>query len=395
MKTLNRIFVISLLSSFTIISSASDFNAVLDEVVANSYAIKYSDSERETTIMELRAENTIDAPELTYENLWGAGAIGDKRNFSVSQSFDWPGVYAARRDAIRKSQIAFNYLRESDLIELRMDVRLLLIDIIYTKQKIKSVDEICKGFRALSDSYKKAIELGQESRLDYNKSVIERIAAERELKTLQGELSVLTSSLQSMNGGKDVKDLLDMLGDDYPEVDLSSLCPDLDEIRIKDPSIAASRASVEAQKSLVKVENRSLLPGFSLAYLHEWEMGDVFNGFSVSLSLPFVSGKKKANAARMKLKSLEIEHDFSLIKIYNSLRGEYENALALKELIDEFQPAACDESNLLLLKKALDGGQINFLTYLQEVNYFLNAHSDFHETLYKYQVSLAKLQRYE
>ena len=74
---------------------ASDFDKVLDTVVSNNLALKYTDSENEAAIASMKAENTLDAPEIGFESLWGAKGIGDKRNFSVSQGFDWPGVYAA------------------------------------------------------------------------------------------------------------------------------------------------------------------------------------------------------------------------------------------------------------------------------------------------------------
>lgn len=53
-----------------------------------------------------------------------------------------------------------------------------------------------------------------------------------------------------------------------------------------------------------------------------------------------------------------------------------------------------DDSNFELLKKALDAGQISFLTYMQELNYFLSARRDFLEAHYRYHLALARLQRY-
>ena len=59
--------------------------------------------------------------------------------------------------------------------------------------------------------FKKAVEEGNETRLDYNKAVIEKIAAERELKSLRGEYASLLASLQILNGGKDVSALAETL----------------------------------------------------------------------------------------------------------------------------------------------------------------------------------------
>lgn len=375
-------------------ASASDFDKVLNTVVSNNMALKYADAENQAAIASLKSENTLDAPEIGFESLWGAKGIGDKRNFSISQGFDWPGVYTARREAIRKSQAAMQYLQESAMIEARQEVSLLLIDIIYAKQRIAATEKICDGLSSLQKTFRKAVDEGNETKLDYNKSVIEKIAAERELKTLRGEYAAMLASLRAMNGGKDVEDLVASVGNVYPEVDLASLRPDVENIRAKDPAIAAMKADAEVQKSLLKVEKRSLLPGFTLGYSHEWEMGDRFNGFSVAVSLPFITGNKKVKASRLQVRASEMQQEMELIRLSAAMSGDYEKALQYRELLDQYEDIMNDNSDFELLKKAFDGGQINFLTYMQELNYFLAARRDFLETLYNYNCALARLQRY-
>ncbi|WP_370527690.1 TolC family protein [Duncaniella muris] len=375
-------------------ASASDFDKVLNTVVSNNMALKYADAENQAAIASLKSENTLDAPEIGFESLWGAKGIGDKRNFSISQGFDWPGVYTARREAIRKSQAAMQYLQESAMIEARQEVRLLLIDIIYAKQRIAATEKICDGLSSLQKTFRKAVDEGNETKLNYNKSVIEKIAAERELKTLRGEYAAMLASLRAMNGGKDVEDLVASVGNVYPEVDLASLRPDVENIRAKDPAIAAMKADAEVQKSLLKVEKRSLLPGFTLGYSHEWEMGDRFNGFSVAVSLPFITGNKKVKASRLQVRASEMQQEMELILLSAAMSGDYEKALQYRELLDQYEDIMNDNSDFELLKKAFDGGQINFLTYMQELNYFLAARRDFLETLYNYNCALARLQRY-
>lgn len=375
-------------------ASASDFDKVLNTVVSNNMALKYADAENQAAIASLKSENTLDAPEIGFESLWGAKGIGDKRNFSISQGFDWPGVYTARREAIRKSQAAMQYLQESAMIEARQEVRLLLIDIIYAKQRIAATEKICDGLSSLQKTFRKAVDEGNETKLNYNKSVIEKIAAERELKTLRGEYAAMLASLRAMNGGKEVEDLVASVGDVYPEVNLASLRPDVENLRAKDPAIAAMKADAEVQKSLLKVEKQSLLPGFTLGYSHEWEMGDRFNGFSVAVSLPFITGNKKVKASRLQVRASEMQQEMELIRLSAAMSGDYEKALQYRELLDQYEDIMNDNSDFELLKKAFDGGQINFLTYMQELNYFLAARRDFLETLYNYNCALARLQRY-
>lgn len=383
------------LSLLPTVAFASDFDDVLNTVMSNNLSIKYAVADNAASLEELKAENTLEAPEFSYENLWGAKGIGDKRNFSISQSFDWPGVYAARSEAIRKSETAMQYLRESAVLDTRMEIRTTLIDIINVRQRIATTQKICDALAKMSEYYKKAVAEGNETRLDYNKAVIEHINSVRELKSLKSEQSLLLASLKALNGGKDVDSLAEKLGYRYPRVKLESLRPDRETLRMKDPAVAASRAALDAQKSLVKVEKRSLLPGFSVSYLHEWEMGDNFNGFSVSITLPFLTQRRKAKAAQMRLDAQSFEQEMNLIKIASELEGEYQTAHDLRELLREYRGVMDDDSNFELLKKALDAGQINFLTYMQELNYFLTARRDFLEAHYRFHLALARLQRYE
>ncbi len=389
-----RTIVCLLFSCSIFTAQSSDFDEVLATVVGNNLSLKSVSAENAAEIASMKADNSLDAPEIGFENMWGAKGIGDKRSLSISQGFDWPGVYAARREAIRHSKNAMQFLNESAELELRMEVRLLLIDIIYAKQRISATEKICSGLASLASSFKKAMEEGNETRLDYNKSVIERIAAERELKSMKGEYSILLSSLQNLNGGKEVLGLVEKLGDRYPDISLETLRPNIETLRNNDPALAASLANADAQQSLLKVEKRSLLPGFTIGYAHEWEMGDQFNGFSISVSLPFITGKKKVKAAALRHEVSKLQLEMDLIKLSASMQGDYEQALLLRELLDDYEGVMDDDSNVTLLKKAFDGGQINFLTYMQELNFFLAAHRDFLETLYNYNQTIARLQKY-
>ncbi|MCM1356583.1 MAG: TolC family protein [Staphylococcus sp.] len=374
---------------------ASDFDDVLDSVMGNNLSLKYRYVENEAALDEMKAENTLPAPEFSYENLWGAKGIGDKRNFSIGQSFDWPGVYAARRKAIADSRTAMQYLREAEALDVRMSIRVTLIDIINFRKRIAASEKIVAALSDMVSYFKKAVAEGLETRLDYNKAVVEHINAVRELKTLRAEYAVVKASLVELNGGKDVEALIDKLGTTYPTANLESLRPDRNTILKKDPAMAASAASEEMQKSLVKVEKQSLLPGFSVAYLHEWEMGDNFNGVSISISLPFLTGRKKVKAAGARLETLSLQREMDLIALMQKMDGDYRAVLDLKEVLDEYRGVMSDDSNFELLKKAHDSGQISFLTYMQELNYFLTARQDFLDLHYRYHLALARLQRYE
>lgn len=73
-----------------------------------------------------------------------------------------------------------------------------------------------------------------------------------------------------------------------------------------------------------------------------------------------------------------------------ALRSE---AKTLYEEVNDYTSIISDNSHLYLLKKALEGGEINLFTYIQELNYFIEAKSDYQDLVYQYNQSLTKLNR--
>lgn len=393
MKRINILFVLLLLSASTV--KANGFDDVVNTIAANNLTAKFNMANDEAALEEMRNENTLEAPEIGFDHLWGdSKEVGNKLSVSISQSFDWPGVYAARRDAIRKSSYAMQYLRESSMMDIKMEIRQILIDIIYNRQRVTALSNLSESMATLVETYRVLMEQQQQTRLDYNKAVIEKIDIDRELESLKGQYAVLVSSLEALNGGKTVGELLETIGDNYPQVELSSLLPNPTLIKERDPQYAAAMASIEANRSLVKVEKLSRLPGFSLGYVHELENGDRFDGFSFSISLPFLKKGHNVKAAKLKGEALNYEAEIQVAQRVAEMNGAYRHASELRKLIDKYTPVIGSDSSFELLKKALDAGEISFITYLQELHYFHTARINYLDTLYEYNQALAKLARY-
>ena len=69
-------------------------------------------------------------------------------------------------------------------------------------------------------------------------------------------------------------------------------------------------------------------------------------------------------------------------------------AIALYQELQQYRPMLENQDNITLLKKALDGGQINLITYIQEVNFFLEAQQNYIDVEYRYYQALTFLNRY-
>lgn len=376
-------------------AGSTPFDGALAEVIGNNLSVRAEASRAQIETENILGENTLEAPELSFSRVWGSRKeYGNKWSLGVSQSFDWPGVYAARREAARTARSASQYMLESTLLDLRQEVRTLFIDIIHNTQLIEMQSELVDHMNQMEAYYKKAAEAGAETRLDYNKTVIERIAVHRELHTLEAQRSTLMSTLSTLNGGKDIDGIIAKLGNAYP---ITRVPESIDKTVImkRDPQYAAALAGVEAAKSMVKVEKRSRIPGFSIGYEHESEGDENFNGFSIGLTLPVWGRGHQIKASTLEAEATLMDAELALTRRVAEMNGDRKQLDTLRHIMDEYEPVVNEKSNYELLHKALKAGQITFLTYIEESNYFIAAKRDYLDTLYEYNLILTRLARYE
>ena len=400
MTTIRHIPTLLIALSLNICAAAetpeNGFDRALEQLVNGNPSIRTTALRSEAETEALKGENTLGGPEAEFSRVWGSNAeAGNKWGFSVSQGFDWPGVYAARREAIRTASVAAQYLRESTLLDVRQQAGQLLLDLIHLNQLIEMQTALAARADEMVEIYRQGAEDGTQTRLDYNKSVLERIAVHRELHSLQAQYDTLLEQMSDFAGSSDISGITGIMGNTYPEWPLAPTVPTDDLLRQRDPAYAAAMARVEAAKSIAKVERRMSLPGFSVGYVHESEAGGSFNGFSIGISLPSYGRKHQTRATRLEAEASALEAETALLTAASAMRAEAHRVRVLGEAINEYEPVVKDTSNIQLLTKAFRAGQITYLTYIQECNYFMAAYRDYLDTLYEYQSAVWRLRRYE
>ena len=99
---MTRRLLIILMSMLPIAAGANTFDDVLSEVMSNNLTGRAEAARAEAQTEGILGENTLESPEVEFSRVWNTEAGGENKwSLSVSQSFDWPGVYAARREAAR------------------------------------------------------------------------------------------------------------------------------------------------------------------------------------------------------------------------------------------------------------------------------------------------------
>lgn len=374
----------------TINAQTQSFDDVVAQMLASNPAIKELTHGAEAEIQEMKAENILEGPELEGFHKWGN--LGDRKyGVSISQGFDWPGLYSARRQMIRNNESALGLLRNATVTDKKVEARSLLIDLVNSKRNISILERIDTIMIDLAKYYDAAYKSGQVSILDKNKIDIEIIRLGRRLTEEKNQHGNIIASIYDFCGSDLIGTAIDQLNS-YPDAMLLSADDYKKLAEESDPYMAYLKQIAEVNKSRGKVASRSALPSFSLGYEWEREEGQNFNGFNVGVK--FASWSNKNSRAAVVASGLE--NDVKIAsqskKLMTDIDNDHSTALDLIKQIDKFETALNGNHNELLLK-ALKGGQINMLDYIQEVNFYLEAELDLENMRHEYQLALSRLNR--
>ena len=384
------------LSSFFVATAwlrcqAFDFNEAARSLAMESYAVKSLNLESKAGIAELESENSLSPMDAEFGYLWGEGLTQNKWNISISQSFDWPGVYVARRKGIAAASRAYAAAERSAVMSQTLEIKQAMIDIVAAKKYLELSSTLNDSISRLYITAKTGVDKGEITRLDLNKIEIERIGIRKQLAADKRNYYSAVEALERLCA-TDVSGIIAAL-EDYPDDVL--LPSDTYELLLTEnnPAIFEARQNVLSAKAMESVEKRLLLPGVSIGYTYENEGEDKWHGLTAGISLPIFSSRKKEKAARIRAQLAQSEAVFAANQESAALKAQRARAVSLFEEMQQYRPIFESTDNIALLRKAVAGGQMSLYEYFGELNYFIAARRDYLEVQYEYHTALARLNR--
>lgn len=345
---------------------ADSFSAILKSVEQNNVRLKALKRQTEAVQEETKAENRLADPEVGVNYLWGNNGIGNRIDLNVSQSFEFPVVYAQRRKLIRKknenAEIA--YLNEKQ--EVLLKARLLCIDIVYCNALAKHIEKDLKITRELAGSLKKQYQKGEATSIDYHKALQSSTVFQGEYNSILTRKKNLLEELGRMNGNNPL-----VLEDSC--YNHSLLPKDFDTWMSRQsaehPLIRLAEGEASEKEQALRLAKSQWLPNISVGYMSEKEEVDCYQGATVSVSLPLWSNHRRIKAAKKQLEATKLMQSDTQLEIKGKLRGLYNEALDLQTTLSEYLQSFKEADNTMLLQKALATKQINLITYLQEIQW--------------------------
>ncbi|MDE6135865.1 MAG: TolC family protein, partial [Muribaculaceae bacterium] len=235
---MRNIFATALFAAAALTAGAADIDSIAAAIASANPAVLARRAELRSASLSMSADGMLPGPEIEGEHLWGPAA-DNRWGVGISQSFDWPGVYAARRGARRASDNAFVQLAHAELAEQRLAAKLALIDLVAARREAAAVRGIYNNVQELLDLTRRALDHGQATILDVRKLQIEQLEVARRLEEAEQARAEAVAALRAMGCDADVPDALD-----YPAASVAYA--DAAARWMASPALMAARAEAEA-----------------------------------------------------------------------------------------------------------------------------------------------------
>lgn len=362
---------------------------ILTMAIVVSGANLFSQNSVKNVLMEVEKNNTtlsvyrksIDAekignktgltplnPEVEFNYLWGnPTAIGNRTDFSIRQSFDFPTSYSYRNQIaeLKNEQAELEFLKQRR--EILFQARLICVDLAYYNSLHAEISKRLNHAEKLANAYKAMFDVGETGILEYNKAQMNLLIVSKEFEKVEIERIALQSELNRLNGGVEIV---------YDGTDIQKQFITLDfeqwyaTAEQNNPVLQWVKKEISMLEKQSKLAVSQALPKFHVGYMSEKVVGEQFQGVTVGISIPLWENKnaiKYAKANTLAAQSFEAD---ARLQFYNELKTLHTRAIALQSSVADYRTKLASYSNTALLQKALDKGEISLAEYFIELSLY-------------------------
>ena len=361
---------------------------VLRAIEENNTTLKALRESTEAEKLNNRTGIFLSNPEVEVGYLWGNPAeIGNRTNFSITQSFDIPTITGMKSRAAKMQDKLLDWQYKTDRMNILLEAKTYCIELIYNNALLLELARRLRHATTIAEGYEARLKAGDTNQLEYNKVKLNLAAVQGEISRVEVERNALLVRLKRLNGG------IEIVFDEsrYPEVILpQDFAAWFDGVAEKNPQLAYAHEEILASKQQVALSRATGLPTFSAGYVSEKVGGERFQGVSLGVSVPLWGNKNRIRQAKASARAAEMREADTRQQLYSGLQLLYERAVGLKATAEGYRKLLTTSDNADLLKKALDTGKISLLDYIVEMGLYYDTVSRAMEAERDYQQAFAE-----
>lgn len=371
------------------LQAQTSIDGVLRNIETNNKELQANAQLIASQKLETRTDNNLPDPTLSYAHLWNNK---DKNNtigeLVVSQSFDFPSLYATRNQLNRLKAGAFDGQKSVFRQGILLQAKDVCLDIIMLRKQQQILTERLRNAEELSAMYAKRLQTGDANVIETNKINLELLNVKTEASLNETALRNKIQELTALNGNIPV-----VFEDaDYPAVIFPSNYEELKtEVLASDYTLQALNSESAAARKQIAVNKSQWLPKLELGYRRNTESGEPFNGVVVGFSFPLFENRNKVKIAKAQSLNVDLQRANTSVQVESELTQLYREAHTLRTSMEEYEKTFQAQQDLSLLKQALTGGQISMIEYFVEVSVVYQSKQNYLQLENQYQKVMAKI----
>lgn len=344
---------------------AQEITTLLRDIEKNNLSLQALRNDSRATILEMKSLNTLEAPSVEYSPFFKGGVSGvASSELIVSQQFDFPTQYAARRKAGQLQRVALDSDYAASRRDLLLSAQRKCLELVHLNRVRDILTERVANAQELQLLFQKKMDEGDATLIELNKVKMELMNLQSEMVQNEAERQTLVWDLRALNGNQPLS--LDSIS--YPAIHSENDFAELRRTIVDgDAEIRAARAAVAVSEQEMRNGKQEWLPKLAVGYRRNTEMREASNGFLIGASVPLFSITNKVKAAKSKC----VADQLRLANIRAQVETDTEAQISqLQQLDKALRTYDLDlmHQTLSLLKTAVTEGSLSLITYYMEID---------------------------
>lgn len=356
--------------AFAVVSQAQTIDDVLRSIEENNKTLQAQRQATQAGKMEIQTRNNLEDPSVEYSPFFAKGVDGmASSELVVTQGFDFPTLYAARRQSGKLQQEVLEHQQQAARREVLLTAKNLCLDLIRLNQENALLTERKRNSDELLKLFEERFEKGDAGILEVNKIKMEQMSIQTEVAQNNAAHRTALQQLLAMNGNLP----LEFSADTYPQVEpINDYNTLYNEVMTTNAGLLEADAAVRAATKEVNVNKQSWLPKIEVGYRRNTSVGEKSNGFLVGGSLPLFSNRKKTKIARAQALSAQLQLDDARLQTEAQVQSRFNEMQQLREAMQAYDVTLMHKA-LRLLNDAVKAGQLSVIDfYVEAENVYKN-----------------------
>ena len=361
---------------------------VLRQIERNNKELQAQTQATNAAKLEVQTQNNLEDPSVEYSPFYTRGITGmSSSELVVTQGFDFPTLYAARRQSGKWKQESLDRQQLASRREILLTAKNICLDLIMLNQQQKLLDERMRNADELLELFEKRLQEGDAGILEVNKIKMERMNVRTEAAQNNAAHRTALQQLLAMNGNMPLR----FSSDTYPDVqELKDYNALYDEVMLTDAGLLAADADAQAAQEELKVNRQSWLPKIEVGYRRNTSLDEKSNGFLIGGSLPIFSNRKRGKIARAQALSARLRLDNARLQAEAQTQSLFNEMQQLREAMKAYDVVLMHKT-LRLLQDAVRAGQLSIIDFYVEADNVYKNLQAYMEVENRYQKLMAEI----